>query len=194
VQINKEVESLKLSIKNIYSQTKQNLRSNIYRGHSRSISSDIEDQITVFISNILPKNFKFLLDSSLNIDGKNNRPDLIVVDEDNNVKFLIELKANMGYCRNATKVIDDIRDNHEKFSKKGSLICKFSDGNQIIINYNEEVKLFLISFTDNNCSSKKHVLNKNYADQKGVHHFNLFSGWYGDLTDKEVDSFVVKIL
>lgn len=188
------IESLKKNINQIYNGTKEKLKPNIYRGHSRTISTDIEDETTLFIANVLPDSYKFLIDASINIDGKNNRPDLLVVDDKNHVKFMIELKANMGYCRNATHVINEMIDNHHKFSKVSILTCKFSDEEVQTVIYDYNVQLFLLSFTDGNCSLENHINNKQYADQQGIYHYNLFSGWYGELRDKEIHEFVNKLL
>lgn len=46
------IEKLKSEIKYAYNETKKTLGDNIYRGHSRAISSDIEDGIALFISRL----------------------------------------------------------------------------------------------------------------------------------------------
>ena len=97
-----EIKSLINYINTVYFKTSNKIRTNIYRGHLRSISSDIEDAIALYIANVLPTDYKIFLDSSVHVNKKNNRPDLLVVDASNNVKAMIEVKSNMGWCRNAT--------------------------------------------------------------------------------------------
>lgn len=183
-------ELLRQSIKTVFDDTKKKLQDNVFRGHSRSISTDIEDLITIFIANVLPENYKFLLDASIHIDGKNNRPDLLIANENNKVIAMIELKSNMGYCRDATTVINEMIENHHKFFNAINLTCSFSDDEKQLVTYNQDVELFLISLTSNNCSTDNHQNNKIYATSRGVHYFNLFSGWYGGLVDKDVYGFL----
>ena len=167
----------------------KSLRSNIYRGHLRSLSTDIEDAIALFVNEVLPGK-KMLIDASVYADGKIHRPDLLVVDGDNNAIAMIEIKSNMGWCRNATAVINGIRNNDKIFKETKNLTCEFSgDTEDKIICYPDGVKLFLISLTDNNCKSEFHAINKALAKNAGVYHFVLFSGWYDDLQDKDICEF-----
>jgi hypothetical protein len=193
MELNKAIESLKSDILSIYSQTKNSLKPNIYRGHSRSISADIEDCVTVFISNILPSEYKFFIDASVRLNGRSKRPDLLIVDQNNKVYAMVEIKANMGYCREASNEINKIIDNHNSSIELSNLVCKFSDRDEEEVEYSKDVKLFLISLTDSNNSSRNHSNNKIYATSKSVHHYNLFSGWYDSLTNNEIMDFVHEI-
>lgn len=92
----------------IHRSTKEPLNNNIYRGHSRSISTDIEDSVALLLSELLPESYSFMLDPSIYIDGKNNRPDLLVLNSEDEVIAMIEIKANMGWCRNASSVLNGI--------------------------------------------------------------------------------------
>lgn len=188
------VQELKSYIEASYAKTMEPLAPGIVRGHLRSISTDIEDEIALFVSHVLPEGYKLLLDPSIHVDGVNNRPDLLVVDESNAVKAMIEIKANMGWCRNASGVLDDIVSNDAIFKSQGRLSCEFSKEETIEVFYGEGVKLFLVALTDSNCTEKKHIANKAYADSVGVHQYNLFSGWYGGLTPLEVETFAAELL
>lgn len=64
----------------------------------------------------------------------------------------------------------------------------------IEVTYNDDVKRFLISLTDGNCPADKHKKNKEYASQKGVHQFNLFTGWYNSLEELEVQDFIDSLI
>ena len=188
------IQRLKSYIEASYAKTMEPLAPGIVRGNLRSISTDIEDGIALFVSHVLPEGHKLLLDPSIHVDGVNNRPDLLVVDESNAVRAMIEIKANMGWCRNASAVLDDIISNDAKFKTQGRLSCEFSKKETIEVSYGEGVKLFLVALTDGNCPEKKHIANKAYADSVGVHQFNLFSGWYGDLVPLDAERFAEELL
>ena len=193
MDINIAIEELKKYIYNSYKATSERIGPNIYRGHLRSLSTEIEDGIALFVSIILPK-CKIFLDPSIHIDRKNNRPDLLVVNENNEVVAMIEIKSNMGWCRNAKGVIDGIINNDNKLSNAKSLYCEFSRESSQIVTYGNNVKLFLIALTDGNCSAKNHVNNKAYAATTKVKQYNLFSGWYDKLFDCEVAAFAAELM
>lgn len=188
------IETLKSSINNVFNATKQSIRHNIWRGHSRSISTDIEDNIAILIAEELPENYKLYIDPSIHINGKTHRPDLLVSNENNEVIFVIEIKANMGWCRDASAVINSMVDNHNVFLDAGSLDCKLSSGESFVLKYKNNVKLFLIALTDANGGNKKqYEINKNHAFSHGISHYCLFSGWYNNLQEKDIISFIDKI-
>ena len=173
-----------------YASTSKSLANNVFRGHLRTISSDIEDGIAIFISKALPQDYKLFLDPSIHVGGKNNRPDLLVVDSSNHVVAMIEIKANMGWCRDASKIIDGIVDNDKKFRQENNLTCEFSTRDSVFITYGNDVKLYLLSLTDWNCPASKHVINRQNASAKNIKHYNLFTGWYDSLAVKEADIFL----
>ncbi len=194
MEIDAAINDLVSYIKKVYEQTNNKVGQNIYRGHLRSISTDIEDGIALFVSNILPDEYKFFLDSSIHVDGVNIRPDLLVVNDKNECYAMIEIKANMGWCRDATNVIDYIVSNHNKFIKETTLNCKFSKESTQSITYGLNTKLYLIALTDGNCNAERHENNKAYASSVSVKQFNLFSGWYGELISCEIDEFTKDLL
>lgn len=53
--------------------------------------------------------------------------------------------------------------------------------------------MFLVSLTNKNCSDDIHEKNKCYGKKKKVAVYNLFSGWYDNLVDLDIDGFIVKI-
>lgn len=185
---------LKNRIFGIYKSTQEPLNNNIYRGHLRSISTDIEDSIAVFISNLLPETYCLILDPSFYVDGKNNRPDLLIVNDKQEVIAMIEIKANMGWCRDAQWVLKDMVENNNKFISAKMLLCEISNGENKEVSYGSNVPMFLISLTDGNCSESKHEANKKTADELGIKHYLLFSGWYGGLKDKDIVFFANDIL
>lgn len=189
--MNKEekIENLKTYIKTIYDETNKQLRPNIFRGHCRSICTDIEDALAIFLSEIISKNdYKIFSDPSIYINRKNHRPDLLVVNQNNEVVFMIEIKANMCWCRDAKNVLDGMVDNDCIFKKQVNLKCEFSKGTTQNVIY-KNPKLLLVSLTNWNCSETRHAINKNYATSVNINQYNLFSGWYDNLTNCEIDDF-----
>lgn len=75
---------------------------NITRGHLGTLSTEIEDDVAIFLLDILPAGYKAFVDCSVNIDGESHRPDILILDASNNVRFLVEVKTNMGWCRDAS--------------------------------------------------------------------------------------------
>ena len=193
MNIDREIEQLKKNIKEIYFGTCKQIKENIYRGHKRSISTDIEDNIDLFISAILPNDYKFFLDSTIRIEKKSHRPDLLIIDGNDNVTALIEIKANMGWCRNANEVINKLIDTDKLFKNKTKLCCKLSEENSRIVYYGNNVKLFLVSLTTGNCKKYYRKNNKEYAQSFNIFHFNLFEEWYDSLKNYEIYNFVDKI-
>lgn len=190
----KQISELKSRIFSIYKSTQEPLNNNIYRGHLRSISTDIEDSIAVFISSLLPETYCLILDPSIYVDGKNNRPDLLIVNDKQEVIAMIEIKANMGWCRDAQWVLKDMVENNNKFILAKTLLCEISNGENKEVYYGSNVPMFLISLTDGNCSESKHEANKNTADELGIKHYLLFLGWYGGLRDRDIECFANDIL
>lgn len=118
----------------------------------------------------------------------------MIVNENNEVVAMIEIKANMGWCRDAANVIDYISTSHNKFKKVKKLNCEFSREDDQVVTYSKDVKLFLISCTDGNCSALKHTTNKSNAQSKNIYYFNLFQGWYDALTNCEIEDFIAALM
>lgn len=189
ITVTDAVNKLKNKIHDDFENTKTAGRDNIFRGHLRSISTDIEDGIACFVSDVIPDNYKVLLDPSIHVNKENNRPDLLVINSNNEVVAMIEVKANMGWCRDARGVIDKILINHEKFCDVKTLRCEFSNFGDINVTYGNNVKLFLIALTSQNCPIKNHESNKLYADEKKVYYMNLFNDWYYNLSEQDIFAF-----
>lgn len=177
-------------IEGIYNSTAKQRAHNIIRGHLRSISSDIEDGIAMFISKALPQDYKLFLDPTIHIDKKGNRPDLLIVDSQDKVAAMIEIKANMGWCRDAGPIIDKINEKDSQFRSKKKLKCEFSTQAAVEVSYEEGVKLYLLSLTDLNCPAQHHESNKLYASSYNISYYNLFTGWYDSLQVKDAEVFI----
>lgn len=187
---------LKQYIYDAHKKTLGKISSNIYRGHVRSLSTDIENAIALFVSKLLPSH-EIYIDPSVYVNKKTNRPDIIVVNNKKQVVAMLEIKTQMGYCREANSVINKIKELDKTFKQTKNLVCKFSNVKEASaqnlkethIIYPNNVKLFLISFTDNNCSQENHTQNKEYATSQNVNHLILFHNWYDDLEDYEIEKF-----
>ncbi len=191
---NKIINELKEEIKNKYDETRNAVGEKIFRGHSRCISTDIEDTIARFISKILSE-YKIFLDPSITINKKTYRPDLLVINQKDEVVAFMEIKARMGYCRDAKakEALNKMITYDNKF-KNNDLTCKFSYGSSPVkVKYDKNVKLFFVSLSSNNCSNHDHIKNNEYARNTNKHklvsYFTLFKGIYDDLknVDKELN-------
>lgn len=190
-------DRLKRGICEIWNKTRENIDDNIFRGHTRSISTDVEDLIAKYISDVLEKEVFIFIDTSVRVDNKTHRPDLLIV-KDDKVVALLEIKSNMGWCRDAKKVIDEELVNRDKaFRGTGTIECKFSgtDKESKNVIYDGDVKLFLIALTaQNGGSQEKTDKNKTYARKRRVSHYLLFNKWYDKLEDRDIDAFAEELL
>lgn len=186
----KAIIDLKYNIGKVFKDTKKSLGNNIFRGHTRSISTDVEDYIAVFISELLPKNYTIMLDPTITIGTQKRRPDLVIIDDENVLFAILEIKSNTGYCRIANHVLDSILNFKEQLSIEKNFKCQFSSGEAIEVVFSDKVKLFFVSLTDFNNNEKNHLSNKNYAETLGIHYLNLFTNWYENLKDKDIREFV----
>lgn len=190
-------DELKSNIRKVWIKTRETINPNMKRGHSRSISTEVEDQIALLVLTLLGTGYTIYIDPSITISGKTHRPDLLVV-KNGSVVAMMEIKSNMGYCRDAKEVIDKIKIVDDIFRGKRELECKFSRINEedeyFDIFYGENVKLYLVALTSKNGGSAENISrNKNYAVSSNVKHYLLFDNWYDDLQDKDIDSFIDEI-
>lgn len=194
MNVNTAIENLKSGISKVWNDTKGKLRPNVSRGHSRAISTDVEDLIGLFVSDVFDDKFNILIDSSVYIETT-HRPDMLVV-KDDKVVAMIEVKTQMGWCRNASDVIDnEIFRMHKTFCEAKNLTCKFSNDDTQYVTYDESVKLFLIALTSKNgANSEQHKNNVEYAKEKGVGHYILFDGWYHSLVNKNIADFADELI
>lgn len=186
------IQQLVNNIHSIYMATKKPISNNVWRGHSRSISADIEDQIALMIADSLPNGYELYLDPSVTINGRLHRPDLIIVDPNKNVSAIIEIKANMGWCRDASNVINNMVALNQSFCNAGRLTVR-TLSKVDTVTYSNTVKMFLISLTDNNCGDSAYSNNQAIANKNNIKHYCLFTGWYDNLIEKDVGLFLKDI-
>ena len=193
MEVDTAIETLKSYILEEFKKTKVKERPNMVRGHLRALSTEIEDGIAAFLIDILPEGYKAYVDSSVRVGKKTHRPDILIIDENDNVKALVEVKTNMGWCRNATSEIDKILFKHNEMVRKGTITCKFSNDPTVSVNYSSDVPVFLVAFTNDNCGIDKHKKNRNVANANNIKYHCLFSGWYWNLSNLEIQQFANEI-
>lgn len=188
------IDSLKNYIATEFANTKKTIRNNLHRGHLRALSTEIEDGIAAFLSDILPSDYQIYVDSSVRVGSKTHRPDILVIDKAGKVRALVEVKTNMGWCRDASAELDKILFKHSEMISNGTITCKFSNEASAFATYTANVPVFLVAFTNENCGTRKHKANRSIADAKNVKYYCLFSGWYGDkLNDADIRDFATEI-
>ena len=184
MNVSEAIDSLKNYILQKFEETTKTIHPNLHRGHLRALSTEIEDGIAAFLLNILPEGYRAFVDASVHIGRKTHRPDILIIDNNDCVKALIEVKTNMGWCRNATAEIDKILFKHGEMLSKGNIVCKFSHDETATVAYETNVPVFLVAFTSDNCNLKMHNNNKTIAIGKNVKYYCLFSGWYSSVLNE----------
>ena len=188
------IENARKRIADAHKITKGQLNDRVYRGHSRSISTDIEDSIALLIYDIIPNDYYLILDPSIYVNKQNHRPDLLIINGENKVVGLVEIKANMGWCRNASGVLNNLKEEDNIFKENKILKCKLSSDNSKEVNYPDDVKLFLAALTgENGGGESRHQTNKENAQALSIKHFILFDGWYDVLRNRDAEEFAIEI-
>lgn len=99
-ELKKKIIKLRNELESFYKEkSKIDFNSNVIRGHVWPISYEFEDKFTNILSEIFKDNdYMFYTDFSL----EKRRPDILITKK-NQVVALIELKANLGWCRDWNK-------------------------------------------------------------------------------------------
>lgn len=200
MNIKASIEELTNNVKEEYKKKLDNFKdmkddSKIIRGHLSPMSTAIENAIALFVQNITSKKYKIFLDPSISISAnkgrsKTYRPDLLLVDSKHRVKAILEIKANMGYCRNAGQTLSKLNKLHKIFLKEKNLDCSFSQlKDHISVTYCVPNKnLFLVAFTSQNDGGKSQKIKKSI---KNI--FRLFKNWYDNPQNQDIEKFSYKI-
>lgn len=195
MEIEIAIESLKAYIVEEFEKTKIKIRSNMVRGHLRALSTEIEDGIAAFLLDILPEGYKAYVDASVRVGKKTYRPDILIIDNKNIIKALVEVKTNMGWCRNISEEIDKILFKRNKMISEGNVTCKFSNDQTVEVFFSKDVPIYLVAFTSENCSDRRHEDNRKIANAKNVKYYRLFKGWYdGSLIPLEINQFAEEVI
>lgn len=191
---------------------KQNsfLETQVFRGHVESMSVYFEDEFTKFISEVLnDKSYKFYIDYTIGT----RRPDLLIT-KNNKLVACIELKCNMGYCRdNVKKINESVKEVKTLMDKEELQIFSTRQIKYLKNNINkfeeDEIKKQIENETKNSGSMILHKTIKgtknvmcmlislttsnisckkldNFTAEENVFSFiSLFNGWYYELERDE---------
>lgn len=197
---NDAIKNLKEGIINKYETENTKLqkmeKQGIFRGHRTTMSTEIEDNIALLIKNILPNNYQIFIDPSITINKKNYRPDIIIIDNNTlQVKAMLEIKANMGYCRDAKKELEQLKNKHKVFYDCKNLNLKYSISkpSEKEIIYSKKTKCFFIVYSNENCTETNHKNNKSYAKKLNIPYLILFDGWYNEPKNRDIETFIKEI-
>lgn len=75
-----------------------------------------------------------------------------------------------------------------------NFVWKFSNYSEEVVHYQDDVKVYLVPFTNSNASEKKHEANKKKALEVGIKYFKFFDNWYWNLENKDISAFAADIL
>ena len=153
---------------------KKNYSDKIVRGHKCPMSTIIENEVTKFLCDILDDKYKYYIDFTVN----KRRPDLLIVNTNTNeCELIVEIKANMGFCRTFDKSMVDSFVNERKIFINNVKIKQKDENNCDIfipISGNKNVKMILVSFTKHNTSLNKHEKIKKNLNNKEIGFYKLF--------------------
>lgn len=181
------------SVNNNYKVLNYRIEKNIWRNTRIAMGNCVENEIAKLINYVLKrKDYKYIIDAQLNYGEKNPiRPDILVVDKANVIKYMFEIKSQMGFSRN-TK-LEEYKAKQEKLFN-ASLIqynrIQFEKGNEKdeIVPIKNRVKERLTC--DKNIKTifvnlmQSNGLSKEFENIKGVTYFSLFkkNTWYDSIS------------
>jgi hypothetical protein len=182
-----EYEKLIQEIISLYHKARNSLypHERIFRGESRSISSETEDLFAKYLIEFLPADIKLFINQTITTGSKEARlrvkPDIIVV-RHNKIKTILDLKMDLGYKRNEFPKYWDERDAlipkmrrrlFSFFQKRGS------DKSPQFLEFSEKAKLFFVIISDQNINPTqlsevikrqgKKRYSETYILTKGIH-------------------------
>lgn len=132
----------------------------VLRGKSRPIYSICEDILAYFIASNI-EGINILVNQSLRYANKNIIPDLSVI-RDGVLTCLIELKQDLGWCRNLHDSIDRFEAEISELVMAGSVLAKnsFSKDQDQEYNVSPDLKRCIAVISDLNISKDKLEENK----------------------------------
>lgn len=72
---------------------------NIFRGRSKTISSELEELTAYYIMVNSNNTFKYFIDQPIKMDNSTRYPDIVIQQKDGTIKDLIDIKADTGWFR-----------------------------------------------------------------------------------------------
>jgi hypothetical protein len=89
------------TIINLYKKAEETLykHPDIKRGRSRTISGQAEDYCAQYLAVHLNKKYIYLIDQPVRVLGKTIYPDIVMLDKDNTIVSLMDVKMDLGWNR-----------------------------------------------------------------------------------------------
>ena len=186
------------AINNNYKVLNYKIDKNIWRNTRIAMGNCVENEIAKLVNSILKRrDYKYIIDAQLYYGEKNPiRPDILVVDKDNIIRYMFEIKSQMGYCRDTE--LEDYKSNQDKLCK-AKLIkynrIQFEKGieKDAIVPMNTRVKEELVC--DKNIKTifvnlmQSNGVSKELKNINGVFYFSLFKKgiWYDSISYENIN-------
>lgn len=152
-------ESFVLEVIELYKQARKTKVNNsrITRGRSHSISSYTEDLFAAFLAENLGK-YHYFIDQPITIEGKKNviYPDVAIVDENNKIVNLLDLKMDLGFNRNS--FIDFCKKKEVLITDIRNKSCHLKDGITKTVKsfeLDQDIKYHVVIISDTNIPKKQ---------------------------------------
>ena len=188
------------NLKQEYINQVKEIDKNVFRGHISSLSVVGENEICLYLKSILGEKHKFYIDSTIpkkySKAHKNIRPDILITDLNNNLKYVVEIKLNQGWSRTVDdEYVSKLQDDYKLFKKDGTISIDYfiyNDSNEdyyehatIDISTSNKVRYLYIVLTAMNSKLEHHQYNYETLKKVGIEYYVLFNGWYHQLYEIE---------
>ncbi len=190
----KIIENLK---KEYINQIKE-IDENVYRGHISSLSIVGENEICLYLKRLLGNKHKFYIDPTVpkkySKDKKQTRPDILITDLNNNLKYAVEIKLNQGWSRKIDSgYVEKLKNDFKLFKHEGKIDIDYFIFNETQKDYYERgnveiktsnnVRYLYIVLTAANSKFEYHKYNYETLKKAGIEYYVLFDGWYHQLRE-----------
>jgi hypothetical protein len=137
--------------------------SKVKRGRSHSISSRVEDILSIYLANKLIDT-NFYIDQPTTVSGRKNPiyPDIMIVNNQKEVLNLIDLKMDLGWNRKG--FVDFCKKKEELINEIKGGKCSIKDGNTKVeenLSISINAKYHIVIVSDKNISEKQMQSNFN---------------------------------
>ena len=149
-------------------QSSKKIAENIFRGRSRSVSSEAEDLMAQFISKNIKRQCTYYVDQPLQFGASNivKYPDIFILENDKTISHLIDIKLDVGWNRDAMLDFCGIR--HREVIKVLGKTTQFNTKNEMggrienkNIRFSENLTYNILLLSKEN--AKKGLLDEHYA-------------------------------
>jgi hypothetical protein len=169
----------------------------IFRGESRSISSEVEDLFAKYLIEVLPQDTELFINQTITTGTKVQRlrvqPDIVVVRRDK-IKAILDLKMDLGYKRDEFPKYWDKRDALIP-KMRGKIFSLFQkNGNnksQQYLEFYDKAKLFFILISDKNINpSQLSEVRKRQGKKKYSEPYILTHKIHPNTYDKSINELI----